>query len=310
MIKVLVSARHLLGRGREERERAKAEYVSLSFREDVRFSIERMRVSAMSNEIETQQETKQWGSRFGYIMVAAGAAVGLGNIWKFPYLAYNNGGGAFMIGFIVCAILLAYPMVKIETAIGRAGRGDTVGCYKRLVPKTGFIGWVATICTMLINFFYVVVGGWVLKYFTVFITNQVSAAASDEFFTGFITQPAAPVIFFMIYAAATVVIVMFGVEKGVEKASRLMMPLLIIMTVTGKEVAARSSDVIDRGSTEIKAKGSYTQDNKDVLLCACSKSQAYMVRRLAHEIDKNVFIMVTETNEVYGEGFLEEKPKQ
>ena len=86
--------------------------------------------------------------------------------------------------------------------------------------------------------------------------------------------------------------------------------LLIIITVKGKEVAARISDVIDRGSTEIKAKGSYTQDNKDVLLCACSKSQAYMVRRLAHEVDKNVFIMVTETNEVYGEGFLEEKPKQ
>lgn len=95
--------------------------------------------------------------------------------------------------------------------------------------------------------------------------------------------------------------IMYGMGSGT---------LLIIITVKGKEVAARISDVIDRGSTEIKAKGSYTQDNKDVLLCACSKSQAYMVRRLAHEIDKNVFIMVTETNEVYGEGFLEAKPKQ
>ena len=95
--------------------------------------------------------------------------------------------------------------------------------------------------------------------------------------------------------------IMYGMGSGT---------LLIIITDKGEEVAARISDVIDRGSTEIKARGSYTQDNKDVLLCACSKSQAYMVRRLAHEVDKNVFIMVTETNEVYGEGFLEEKPKQ
>ena len=95
--------------------------------------------------------------------------------------------------------------------------------------------------------------------------------------------------------------IMYGMGSGT---------LLIIITDKGEEVAARISDVIDRGSTEIKARGSYTQDNKDVLLCACSKSQAYMVRRLAHEVDKNVFIMVTETNEVYGEGFLEAKPKQ
>ena len=95
--------------------------------------------------------------------------------------------------------------------------------------------------------------------------------------------------------------IMYGMGSGT---------LLIIITEKGEAVAARISDVIDRGSTEIKAKGSYTQDNKDVLLCACSKSQAYMVRRLAHEVDKNVFIMVTETNEVYGEGFLEAKPKQ
>ena len=95
--------------------------------------------------------------------------------------------------------------------------------------------------------------------------------------------------------------IMYGMGSGT---------LLIIITEKGEEVAARISDVIDRGSTEIKAKGSYTQDNKDVLLCACSKSQAYMVRRLAHEVDKNVFIMVTETNEVYGEGFLEANPKQ
>ena len=105
----------------------------------------------------------------------------------------------------------------------------------------------------------------------------------------------------MILTSLVIDKIMYGMGSGT---------LLIIITDKGEEVAARISDVIDRGSTEIKARGSYTQDNKDVLLCACSKSQAYMVRRLAHEVDKNVFIMVTETNEVYGEGFLEAKPKQ
>lgn len=106
-----------------------------------------------------------------------------------------------MIGFIVCAILLAYPMVKIETAIGRAGRGDTVGCYKRLVPKTGFIGWVATICTMLINFFYVVVGGWVLKYAVSFIISGDFGTDALAYFTNFTTSAVEPIIWDFILLA-------------------------------------------------------------------------------------------------------------
>ncbi|MGN0262552.1 MAG: sodium-dependent transporter [Eggerthellaceae bacterium] len=185
----------------------------------------------MSKEIETQQETKQWGSRFGYIMVAAGAAVGLGNIWKFPYLAYNNGGGAFMIGFIVCAILLAYPMVKIETAIGRAGRGDTVGCYKRLVPKSGFIGWVATICTLLINFFYVVVGGWVLKYAVTFIVSGSFEPDALSYFTAFTTSPVEPIIWAFILLAGVSIMLLFGITNIVEKAVKVIMPCLVIFLI-------------------------------------------------------------------------------
>lgn len=186
----------------------------------------------MSNEIETQQaETKQWGSRFGYIMVAAGAAVGLGNIWKFPYLAYNNGGGAFMIVFLICCVLLAYPMVKIETAIGRKGRGDCVSCFERIIPGTGFIGWVATVCTILINFFYVVVGGWVLKYAVHFIISGDFGGDALAFFTGFTTSPFEPIVWDFILLAGVSILLLFGITNIVEKAVKVIMPCLVVFLI-------------------------------------------------------------------------------
>lgn len=115
----------------------------------------------MSNN--TNQAPQQWNSRFGYIMVAAGAAIGLGNIWKFPYLAYQGGGGIFLIVYIIVIALMAHPMVEMETAIGRHSASDTVTCFERINKKWGFVGWIANICTWMINMYYVVVGGWVLN---------------------------------------------------------------------------------------------------------------------------------------------------
>ena len=94
-----------------------------------------------------------FNSRFGYIMVAAGAAIGLGNIWKFPYLAYRGGGGIFLITYIVIIALMAHPMVEMETAIGRHGKGDTVTVFEKINKKWGFVGWIANLCTMMINMY-------------------------------------------------------------------------------------------------------------------------------------------------------------
>ena len=178
-----------------------------------------------------EKQRDSFTNKLGFVLAAAGSAVGLGNLWRFPYLAAKHGGGIFLLVYLILAVTFGFAMMVTEIAIGRKTHLSAVGAFEKLNRKWGFIGYLACLVPFIITPYYCVIGGWVLKYFTVFITNQVSAAASDEFFTGFITQPAAPVIFFMIYAAATVVIVMFGVEKGVEKASRLMMPLLIIMTV-------------------------------------------------------------------------------
>ena len=177
---------------------------------------------------------KQRGSftnKLGFVLAAAGSAVGLGNLWRLPYLAAKHGGGIFLLVYLILAVTFGFALMVTEIAIGRKTHLSAVGAFEKLNRKCGFIGYLACLVPFIITPYYCVIGGWVLKYFTVFVTNQVSEAASDEFFTSFITQPAAPVIFFVIYASATMVIVMLGVEKGIEKASRLMMPLLVVMTV-------------------------------------------------------------------------------
>ncbi len=177
---------------------------------------------------------KQRGSftnRLGFVLAAAGSAVGLGNLWRFPYLAAKYGGGIFLLVYLVLAVTFGFALMITEIAIGRKTKLSAVGAYGALDKRFRFLGYLSSLVPFIITPYYCVIGGWVLKYFTVFLTGQVTASASDDYFTGFITQPAAPVIFFVIYALLTMVIVILGVEKGIEKASRLMMPILILMTI-------------------------------------------------------------------------------
>ena len=151
-------------------------------------------------------------SRFGYIMVAAGAAIGLGNIWKFPYLAYRGGGGIFLITYIIIIVLMAHPMVEMETAIGRFGKSDTVSVYEKISKKWGFVGWIANICTLGINMFYVVVGGWVLKYAVQFIISGDFGKDTNVFFNGFISKPVEPIIWAFIVMFITSFLLLFGIS--------------------------------------------------------------------------------------------------
>ena len=136
-----------------------------------------------------------------------------------------------MLVYLVLAVTFGFALMITEIAIGRKTKLSAVGAYGALDKRFRFLGYLSSLVPFIITPYYCVIGGWVLKYFTVFLTGQVTASASDDYFTGFITQPAAPVIFFVIYALLTMVIVILGVEKGIEKASRLMMPILILMTI-------------------------------------------------------------------------------
>ncbi len=173
----------------------------------------------------------QFKSRFGYIMVAAGAAIGLGNIWKFPYLAYRGGGGIFLVTYIIIIILMAHPMVEMETAIGRFGKSDTVSVFEKINKKWGFVGWIANICTLGINMFYVVVGGWVLKYAVQFITSGDFGEDTNVFFNGFISKPVEPIIWALIVLFIASFLLLFGITEIVEKVTKVIMPVLFVILV-------------------------------------------------------------------------------
>lgn len=171
----------------------------------------------------------RWGTRFGYLMVAAGASIGLGNIWKFPYLAYRGGGAIFLVIYIAIDLLLAKTMVEVETAIGRFGRGDTVSVFEKINRKWGFIGWIANICTLMINFYYVVVGGWVLRYTFQFIVIGNFGENANTFYHSFISDPVQPLIWTMLLLAFVTIMLIFGITRYVEKISKFMMPTLVII---------------------------------------------------------------------------------
>lgn len=174
---------------------------------------------------------QQWNSRFGYIMVAAGAAIGLGNIWKFPYLAYQGGGGIFLIVYIIIIILMAHPMVEMETAIGRHTGLDTVTCFERISKKWGFVGWLANLCTIMINMYYVVVGGWVLKYAFQYIVSGDFGADKQLYFNNFTSSTVEPILWALGLLLFVSVMLLFGITNTVEKMTKFIMPALFVFLI-------------------------------------------------------------------------------
>ena len=180
---------------------------------------------------ENGNQSREWSSRFGYIMVAAGAAIGLGNIWKFPYLAYQGGGGVFLVVYILIVAVMAHPMVEMETAIGRHSASDTVTCFERINKKWGFVGWLANICTLLINMYYVVVGGWVLKYAFQYIISGDFGSDKQAYFTDFTTSTVEPIIWAMILLVFVSILLLFGITNLVEKVTKIIMPILFLFLI-------------------------------------------------------------------------------
>lgn len=173
----------------------------------------------------------RWGSRFGFLMVAAGASIGLGNIWKFPYLAYRGGGAVFLVVYILINLLLAKPMIEAETAIGRYGRSDTVSVFEKINKKWGFVGWIANVCTLMIDFYYVVVGGWVLRYAFQFITSGDFGGDANVFYQNFISDSVQPVIWTLILLVFVTVMLLFGITRYIEKISKVIMPVLVLLLI-------------------------------------------------------------------------------
>ena len=170
-------------------------------------------------------------SKIGFILAAAGSAVGLGNIWRFPYLVAQYGGGTFLLCYIILAVTFGFALMTAEIALGRKTRLSAIGAFSALNKKYRFIGVLAALVPILILPYYSVIGGWVIKYFTVFISGQATQAAEDTYFSEFIGQTDQPIFWFALFMVFTAIVVLFGVEKGIEKVSRFMMPLLVVLTI-------------------------------------------------------------------------------
>ncbi len=167
----------------------------------------------------------------GFVLAAAGSAVGLGNLWRFPYLAAQYGGGIFILVYIVLALTFGFALMTTEIAIGRKTKLSPTKAYSRMSKRFGFTGWLAFIVPVIILPYYCVIGGWVTKYVTVYFTGQQSNAAEDSFFGNFIAQPYSPLVFFAVFFGLTMLIVVLGVQKGIEKVSKILMPLLVVIAI-------------------------------------------------------------------------------
>ncbi|MBQ2846877.1 MAG: sodium-dependent transporter [Clostridia bacterium] len=177
------------------------------------------------------EKRSSFTGKIGFVLAAAGSAVGLGNIWRFPYLAAKYGGGIFLLVYIALAVTFGFALMCAEIALGRKTGQSAIGAFKTLNKKYSFIGVLASIVPVIILPYYSVIGGWVSKYLTVFLTGGVSEAAADGYFESFIAKPFEPIGWFLLFIGLTALIVLLGVEKGIEKVSKFMMPVLVILTV-------------------------------------------------------------------------------
>jgi NSS family neurotransmitter:Na+ symporter len=173
----------------------------------------------------------EFSSKIGFVLAAAGSAVGLGNIWRFPYLAAKYGGGLFLLIYLIFVLTLGFTIMTAELAIGRKTQLSPIGAYKALNKNYKFIGVIASLVAFLILPYYSVIGGWVIKYFFTFVSGGGLATASNDYFSNYISQPLEPIIWQIIFVLATMGVVLKGVKNGIERASKILMPILIALSL-------------------------------------------------------------------------------
>ena len=179
--------------------------------------------------MEKREKRGGFTGSLGFVLAAAGSAVGLGNIWRFPYLAAKDGGGVFLLCYLILALTFGFTLLITEISIGRKTGVSPLTAYRILHPKMGWVGVLACVIPALILPYYSVIGGWVLKYLAAYLTGGGMAAMADGYFDAFVTAQWEPLIWFLIFLGATVFVVHKGVDKGIEKLSRILMPLLLVL---------------------------------------------------------------------------------
>lgn len=179
----------------------------------------------------TEKKRNSFTGSIGFVLAAAGSAVGLGNIWRFPYLAAKDGGGLFLVVYIILALTFGFTLLTTEIAIGRKTKQSPLTAYGNVKKGWGFLGVISCLVPMIIMPYYCVIGGWVIKYFIAFLTGEGVQAAGDGYFTGYITSEVQPLVFFVVFLGLCAFIVFRGVNKGIESSSKVIMPILLVLII-------------------------------------------------------------------------------
>ena len=178
--------------------------------------------------MEVTTKRSSFTGKIGFVLAAAGSAVGLGNIWRFPYLAAKYGGGIFLLVYVALAVSFGFVLMMAEIAIGRKTGKSAIEAFAVLDKRFSFVGWLTALVPIIILPYYSVIGGWVIKYIFGFVSGDGVNMATDNYFSDYIGNVGEPILWFGIFILATAVVVFFGVEKGIEKVSKFMMPALIV----------------------------------------------------------------------------------
>ena len=179
--------------------------------------------------MNSQHKRGSFTGSIGFVLAAAGSAVGLGNIWRFPYLAAKDGGGIFLLCYLVLALTFGFTLLTTEIAIGRKTGQSPLTAYRVLHPKWGWLGVLACLVPVIILPYYCVIGGWVLRYLAAYLTGGGAGAMADGYFSAFISSQWSPIIWFLIFLGATMFIVYRGVDAGIERFSKVLMPILLVL---------------------------------------------------------------------------------
>ena len=178
-----------------------------------------------------KEKKSNFSGSIGFVLAAAGSAVGVGNIWRFPYLCAKDGGGLFLIVYLALVLSFGFVLLTTDIAIGRHTKQNALKAFGTLNSKWEFLGYLTFLVPALIMTYYSVIGGWITKYFCTYLVSDGSILSQDSYFTSFITSKVSPIVFMLLFLALTAWVVYRGVEKGIEKVSSFIMPVLVVLIV-------------------------------------------------------------------------------
>ena len=181
--------------------------------------------------MKKEKNRNAFSGSLGFVLTAAGSAVGLGNIWRFPYFAAKDGGGLYLVIYLALALTFGFALLTTEIAIGRKTRQSPLTAYGKLKRGWGFLGVLACLVPIIIMPYYCVIGGWVVKYFFAYLTGEGRLAAADGYFSGYIAGEGQPVFFMVLFLFVVAFVVFMGVNKGIESSSKILMPLLLLLVI-------------------------------------------------------------------------------